>query len=224
MKKVLASFLVLCLFCGCGKEPAPGGESGTVEPIKDRPAYFRNYFAFSMMDGFYLWKYEVKEGLDNWSVTDNPIQKVYSLRYKDPETNAEVDHWTMLTDDYASLNGQVSGYSTSTYGYDFYLLYYDASRTRVVAMVTFVYAGSPAEKAGLRRGDVILKVNGKVIPSEENAMSRIVTEDMLLSKTCTLSLDRDHDLTMSSTSMYEDPVLPFQPVQKLFLSVFLPVL
>ena len=48
---------------------------------------------------------------------------------------------------------------TVTYGFDFALYGYDDET--VCAVVTYTYADSPARKAGLQRGDVILSVGGE---------------------------------------------------------------
>ena len=66
----------------------------------------------------------------------------------------------------------VSGESTGTFGYDFLLTYLDEGHTQVAAVVTLTCADGPAARAGLKRGDPIVKVNGKAmtpdIPAEDN--------------------------------------------------------
>ncbi len=80
------------------------------------------------------------------------------------------------TDYYGSkyIYSYIERYSSSTraydfdpiYGFDFqfdYADYYDPTSMDLLAKVLYVLPGSPAEKAGLRRGDEIVKVNGTKI-------------------------------------------------------------
>jgi C-terminal processing protease CtpA/Prc len=89
---------------------------------------------------------------------------VAEIRYKDKKGN-DIDRWTMVTDDFSSLTGGVSGH-TRTLGMDFQLYYADKAHTRICAVVTYVYAGSPAAEKGMGRGDVVLTVDGREMTPE----------------------------------------------------------
>lgn len=166
--------------------------------------YYANFFAYNVINDVYLWKTEVASSLKNWLVSEDPIKKVNSLRYK--EGDAYVDKWTMLTDDYDSFMGTMDGVVTTTYGYDFKLYYKDNTYTTLVAVITFTYPGSPAEKAGLHRGDVIFTVDGKDITVDNYA-------DLLFysSKGEFAILNDKGDgldnISMTAVNMYENPVL-----------------
>ena len=65
----------------------------------------------------------------------------------------------------------VSG-KVATYGIEYKCYYTDYSRTYVAARVQFVVKGSPADRAGIRRGDWICLVDGKPIGSNNTSVLR----------------------------------------------------
>ena len=158
-----------------------------------------NQFLFDALSVYYLWIDDpsVTSKMNTWSETDEPIAKVQSVKYS-------ADKWTMCTDDYDSFNSSVAGVET-TYGYDITLYWADSQHTAVCGIVTFVYADSPAEKAGLKRGDVIMTVNGKTLTADTYV--DIVNNEMFNSSSCKLGLYDGRNLDLTSIKMYEDPVL-----------------
>jgi serine protease Do len=58
------------------------------------------------------------------------------------------------------------------------------------ALVTGVIAGSPAEKAGIKRGDVILKINGQVIKDNRELARKIAALD--IGQTATFTIWREN--------------------------------
>lgn len=167
-----------------------------------------NTFAYNVMNTYYLWNEEISAGLASWKMLTDPVKKVKEVRYKDRSGN-DIDRWTVLTDDIDSMISSTGGVST-TYGMDFKLYYYDETKKDVCMVVTLVYPDSPAEKAGLKRGDVILKIGGKQL-TEAN-YSSLLYDGYLYAKSCTLSDIRGREFSMTAVEMYEDPVL----VRKVF--------
>lgn len=158
-----------------------------------------NQFLFDALSVYYLWIDDpsVSTKMNMWNETDEPIAKVKSVKYS-------ADRWTMCTADYDSFTSSTSGVET-TYGYDVTLYWADANHTAVCGIVTFVYADSPAEKAGLKRGDVVMKVNGKTLGAETYV--DIVNNEMFNSSSCKLDLYDGRSLDLTSIKMYEDPIL-----------------
>lgn len=218
LKKLAWMLLAVCLpwcFSACSDDDTPKREmeivkpdKGGKEPYQDVRAY-ANFFSYNVMSDIYLWSQDIEKAFESWEVLANPIEKVAEVRYKN-ELGEEVDKWTMLTDDYASMQGSTEGVSTGTYGcnYKFYLK--EENSDAVVAFVTFTYPDSPAEEAGLKRGDVILELNGKELDHSNYT-------DLYYSSSITVGIGTyegegvyssvNKIISMDAKAMYEDPVL-----------------
>ena len=136
-------------------------EDEKVQAYQDEKAY-ANFFAYNAISDVYLWNQDITAALKSWTILGNPVETVKNARYK--ENGKEVDKWTLMTNSYSSLVGGSDGVSTGTYGWGLQGINYVNYNT-ICAYVTYTYPGSPAEKAGLKRGDMILQINGKNITS-----------------------------------------------------------
>ena len=226
MKRFFYIILAMALaFSSCEKQPVnqdpgngnnttPSGPTTPQEPEKNWTYYYVNNFAYDLMDTYYLWKKEIKAQMMAWTDQEEPIKKVASIRYKDNSGN-DIDKWTQVTDDYKSFMGDVTGVTT-TYGYDFYDFAQDKENTnRVLATVRYVYPNSPASEAGLKRGDVIVKVNGKDIPIIWQGTSGsldvdFIYDQMVYSSNCTLTLKDGSKVSMTAREMVENPVIMYR--------------
>ena len=188
------------LFSGCGKQ-LPDEYQQLDNETKTLRKYV-NTFAWNIMDSYYLWRDEIAADLDKWQNWEEPIQKVKDIRYKDAR-GKDIDRWTMLTDDFEAVQGGVSGH-TRTFGMDFLLYYADEAQDRIVAVVTYTYADSPAEKAGLRRGDVVLTVDGSEMTKKN--YQQLVRDGLLGGGTTRLGLLDGKSVTLTAVDMYENPI------------------
>ena len=168
-----------------------------------------NYFAANCMSLYYLWNDKVSGLLESWlnsAIKTNPIEKVRAIRYK--QGGKEYDRWTEVTDDFDGFTSSVEGVST-TYGCDITLKMLD--QTNVCAIITVVYADSPAAKAGLKRGDVIVQING--LPMTLSDYYTLVTDSFLYSPSCSVTLldpvtgKAGKKVSMTAVKMYENPVV-----------------
>ena len=197
----ILGFLVLSMLGGgCGKQ-VPDEYSRLDDETKLQRKYV-NTFAWNVMDEYYLWRDEIAPAMERWQNWEEPIRKVADIRYKDA-AGRNIDRWTLLTDDFASLIGGVSGH-TRTFGMDFQLYYYDSSHKRVCAVVTYTYDASPAAGAGLKRGDVILTVDGRDMTPDN--YQGIVQERLFGGGTVKLGLSDGRSATLTAVDMYENPV------------------
>lgn len=197
----LASLLLVGYVSCKSKDPEIPEQDEKEKQKEEQLTTYRyiNQFLYDALSVYYLWIDEptVISKMETWAQTDEPISKVQSIKYS-------ADRWTMCTDDYKSFTSSVAGVET-TYGYDITLYWADAQHTAVCGIVTFVYADSPAEKAGLKRGDVVMKVNGKSLTADTYV--NIVNNEMFNSSSCKLDLYDGRNLSLTSIKMYEDPVL-----------------
>ena len=197
---IIALLALSMLGSGCRKQVPD--EYGQLDNETKLQRKYVNTFAWNVMDTYYLWRDEIAPALKKWQTWEEPIQKVADIRYKDA-AGKDIDRWTMLTDDFASLVGGVSGH-TRTVGMDFVLYYADQARTRIVAVVTYTYGDSPAARAGLRRGDAILTVDGLEMKSDN--YQKVVRERLLGGGTVKLGLSDGRSVTVTAEDMYENPV------------------
>lgn len=197
---ILGLLVLSMLVGGCGKQ-MPDEYRQLDNETKLQRKYV-NTFAWNVMDEYYLWRDEIAPALERWENWEEPIQKVADIRYKDA-AGKDIDRWTMLTDDFASLIGGVSGH-TRTFGMDFQLYYVDNSHQRVCAVVTYTYDASPAAAAGLKRGDTILTVDG--LEMTRGNYQEIVRDHLFGGGTVKLGLSDGRSATITAVDMYENPV------------------
>ena len=211
MKKIyfLSLFLcVLCIMSGCSKDDDNGGGQGSGDGrVTTDEIYYANQFAYDVLDTYYLWKDEIAAEMQKLdpNVNEDPIGTVKDIRFK--ENNKEVDKWTMMTDDMESLINNMDGVAT-TYGYNLMLGKFSNSENYFF-IVAFVYEGSPAYKVGIKRGDIIMQLNGKEITKDNY-------QEALYSSNITLGMGEQKDgyiglsgqtLTLDAVTMYENPIL-----------------
>ena len=197
---IIALLAVSMLGVGCRKQ-VPDEYSQLDKETRQQRKYV-NTFAWNVMDAYYLWRDEIAPALEKWQTWEEPIQKVHDIRYKDA-AGKDIDHWTMLTDDYASLTGGVSGH-TRTLGMDFQLYYVDQTHSRICAVVTYTYKASPAAQAELKRGDVIVTLDGLEMTPDN--YQEIVRDRLLGGGTVKLGLSDGRSVPVTAVDMYEDPV------------------
>ena len=220
----LIPILSLGLLAACN-DPLHNGEDE--ESVERKNTYlYVNTFARNTINLYYLWSDEVSDAIDAWKDTEEPVAKVADIRYHSGtgSKRVDIDRWTKLYDDFSAFLGSVSGYH-KTYGLDFTLYPADKSYKTACAVVNYTYADSPARKAGLRRGDIITKVNGKEMPlvTDSDGTVRlssqaysIVQDELMGGDKVKLDVKRLDDkkenysslaFTLESVDMYEDPVL-----------------
>ncbi|MDZ7936397.1 MAG: PDZ domain-containing protein [Emticicia sp.] len=165
MKTKLNKFLLVFLVVGafsCKKD--------TVEPTTDivstSPNAAANSWVYDQMKEWYLWsdKMPAKNRTDLSLVTgkdgeaDVKSHYFYSLLNDFPNT----DRFSWIRENIVDLTASLSGVSTS-FGFSRSAVYLDNTQTNVVFFISNVILGSPAEKAGLKRGDIVLTINGTQI-------------------------------------------------------------
>jgi C-terminal processing protease CtpA/Prc len=103
------------------------------------------------MNEAYYWTEEIDPSLYPTDETD-PEEYFYSLLYSD-------DRFSWIVDDYQALINSFAGIE-KTNGISPYFIRLRNS-DEVIALVQFVVEGSPADSAGIVRGDIITDVNGE---------------------------------------------------------------
>ncbi|MDR1335958.1 MAG: hypothetical protein LBK22_03905 [Tannerella sp.] len=174
-------------------------ETGTGEPISIR-AWNVNRFIAEYMEELYLWTSSV-----NWRTVkpfdeSDPFEFFGKLVYS-------ADKWSMLTDDIQGLSNEFEGVST-TFGH---ILIFGrfANSDNLFAIVLYVYPGTPAERAGVKRGDIFLSVNGNGITEENyrdlyDAPSLTVERGIVTGEGITFD---GRTFSMTAETLYENPIV-----------------
>lgn len=147
MKKLLSYFLGgMCIFCITSACHDDDDDNGTQIPEETLAT---NKWIHDDMSDIYFWNTQLPQ-LDYRKESDSE-EYFYKLIYKD-------DPWSWITDDYASLAADYDGVPV-TMGYDPAFYMFSNVDDQVFIVVNYVYPESPAALAGLKRGDIILKIN-----------------------------------------------------------------
>ncbi len=119
------------------------------------------------------WVYEVMKDAYFWSASmpaqntldgkANPTDFFEKLVYQ----RATVDRFSSITDDIASLQKVFNGVS-KIFGIQYQIGAIEDT-SNVALYLSYVVHGSPAEAAGLKRGDIIVKVNGQPLTNANYA-------------------------------------------------------
>jgi carboxyl-terminal processing protease len=109
---------------------------------------------YDWMKDVYFWNETFPASINVQEKTD-PEAFFYELVYD------EEDKWSYITDDWKSLEAELSGTPLSM-GYSPAFGMFSGT-DRVFIIVEYVYPASPAQAAGLNRGDIILTINGEYL-------------------------------------------------------------
>lgn len=124
----------------------------------DTDASIVSQFVYDGMSTYYLWADEVKKKKPT-AADHDPEKYFYSIL-----NSTDTQHsWSWITDDINSLLSSFEGESTDAFGFQPLALYLDESETTVIGFIRYVYPGTPAEDAGLKRGEVIIRINDQII-------------------------------------------------------------
>jgi len=202
MKKLLSFFLggifILCVVNACHDDDDDNGTQIPAETIAT------NKWIHDDMNDIYFWNTQLPQ-VDYKKESDSE-EYFYKLIYKD-------DPWSWITDDYASLAADYDGVPV-TMGYDPTFYYYDETSNRVIIVVNYVYPGSPAAQAGLKRGDIILKIDGQVFNDENyyevysgSSYSVLIGKAKLNSDKTVSVIDTQVTLSMTARVTTTDPAV-----------------
>ena len=145
---LLATLFSLLISCERKNDPDP--DNGNVPDISEQTKYINNWI-FDGMHEVYLWEEHIPAGLD-------PEKAPNSKKFFDGFLY-DIDRFSWIHDDYDALMGQYYGVQESI-GYSLAFGRIGGTDT-LFAMVEYIYRDSPADSAGLKRGDIILEIDDR---------------------------------------------------------------
>lgn len=142
----LRSTTVVALFAfitSCDEDDAPSS------PVVNENNKHVNDWISENMDFWYLWSNELPASPNK---NLNPDAFFQSLLSDD-------DRFSWIQENYQELLNSLKGISKEA-GFEF-VLYQEDGSSNVLAQILYIKPGSPADNAGLKRGDAITQVNGQ---------------------------------------------------------------
>jgi carboxyl-terminal processing protease len=129
-----------------------------------------NKFVYDYMNLGYFWNTEMPK--IDYRLESDSKQYFYKL-LKNPD-----DKWSFITEDIEALRAYFQGIVKSK-GYSIQPYYFKEGSNQVVVFVEYVYRNSPAEAAGIKRGDMLYKINGQVI-NDQNYQQLLSLDNMTI--------------------------------------------
>lgn len=171
MKKIFLTSLcaIAIALSGCNKEQedlvpeVPRETTKLKNPI--------NNFVWKAMNSWYNWQSEVNNLADTKSKDKNAYNK-YLNEYSSPSKlfesllykKGEIDLYSWFIEDYVKQQQQFQGI-TESFGMRISLVKVDETN-KVVMYISYVSPKSPADLAGIKRGDLVNAINDQVITTE----------------------------------------------------------
>ena len=183
-------------------------------PVVIKDADEINKFIWTAMHDCYLWQSNVTN-LTNTQFSKSDSLNAFLNKYTDHEKlfndllyqHDVIDKWSWIVDDYTTLENELQGI-TKTAGYDFRLGEFSGTTT-LFGFIRYVIKGSPADLAGIKRGDIFVKVNDQEI-TEANYMSILFNKDSYKLSFATLANNtitpNGKSIAVSAVEVHENPI------------------
>lgn len=200
---LIGVWLVAVLTIGCKKD------DGISVPLNSEV----NEFVWQGLRTYYLWKSDVPDlGDDRFGSFDELHE--FLNQFSTPEFlfdhfKHSRDRFSIIVSDYVLLENSLQGVSRS-FGFEFELLVVK-NTSNVFGYVEYILPDSPAELAGLKRGDVFHAVNGVELSEDNFAELLYSTESITMSLGDFISItegvvSNGQRISMSKVDLSENPV------------------
>lgn len=145
-----------------------------------------NTWIHENMTAYYLWT-DKMPAIAKTNTSSNPMDYFYSILYDYKTT----DRFSWIDSSSANLINQLNGINT-VLGIRVSAFYADDAKVNVALVIAYVLKGSPAEKVGLKRGDIILSVDDQTVTTSNY-------NSVLQNQTLRLGLGTYNNKVFSST-------------------------
>lgn len=186
----------------------PGSSTTGGESNIDLTTQLVDLFAAGTLENYYLWiddpgRFDLIEAVFNPDTCAHPVAALSRVLSKE-------DRWTSLIENMTERNESISGTEVST-GMDMLPYLFEQNSNRVIFVVTYVHPGSPADIAGIKRGDVINKVDGKyyTVSNYKRFYDKSTTMKLTIGKYNADGsfVEEDKVVTLTPIKTYLEPVI-----------------
>lgn len=168
-------------------------------------------FIYDGMSTYYLWNEEMLDKEPTANDTD-PEKYFKSVLYQTDTENG----WSWITDDVDALLASFEGEETRSFGYSLTFVALNDEYTQFLALVRYVYPNTPAANAGIKRLDLIGKVDGEPITGsvDENGLLTLDNDKLNGDQTAVFTIYKltedgiieDKDVQITPAPISTDPV------------------
>ncbi|WP_420578075.1 S41 family peptidase [Ekhidna sp.] len=198
-------FMILALAVGCKNDDGINVELQNEVNDFIWFAMYEYYYWVDDVDDLSIEKYPTYDALHTFlNGYNNPINLFDDLLY----SPGEVDRFSWIVDDYEELEASFQGISKS-FGFEFGLIAISGGND-IFGYVKYVVPASPADNAGIIRGDLFTKVDGVQLTrdnyqallfgSESYSLTLATIQDNTIS-------DTDQEVSMNAVELSENPIL-----------------
>ena len=204
MKKILFILCISAFFFACKKETEVSKVTTTNPPTTTTdPNIAANKWIHEVMSYYYLWN-DKMPSLTSTNTSAKPTDYFYTLLHDYKKT----DRFSWIDESVTNLQNQLNGVST-VLGVKNNAFYTDNTNTSIAFVLAYVLKGSPAEKAGLKRGDIILKVDDQTITNANynNILSNQTLKLSLGNFTNGAFVSNGKSVTVTKVELQTNPIL-----------------
>ncbi len=196
------------IFTGCKKDKVQA------PPVVIPDASVVNKFIWNGMHDYYLWSSQIPN-LSEPKFGEKDTLNLLLNRFTDPQVlftsllyqYNTIDKWSFMVDNSQTITDWISG-TSKTAGYDYMLARIDQAGN-LIGFIRYVYKNSPAEKAGLKRGNLFLKVNDQSLTISNYQTLLAITDTYKLgfaNITNGTIAANNLSATLTPIEMQEDPI------------------
>lgn len=220
MKKKIYLPLIVSLTLaatGCSRDTIDSNNSATTpDPIND--------FVWKAMNSWYYWQPNVSNLADN--LADNKAAYTALINGKTPDNlfyksllynygSPSGDRFSWIENNNEIVDPSKSAEIKKLSGIDFTIYQKDGGNVNKVALINYVVPNSPAAAAGLKRGDVITRVNGAPLTSNnytqlfDNSYTITIAATVQDTQAALVTTD-GKAVTITQANVDENPIAHYQ--------------
>jgi C-terminal processing protease CtpA/Prc len=214
-KYIVKILIVVLVFTACSKDPdSDSKEATTPDEI--------NNFVWKAMNSWYYWQSNVPDLSDskitsttaynNFINGKTPDALFYSLLYQ----RGTIDRFSWIENSNEIVQASKIAEVEKKGGFSYAIYPKDASNTNMVALINYIVPGSPAALAGLKRGDVITKINGSQLTSsnygqlENTQITITLAASVQFTSSSLVTTDKAGTVTVTKSDIDENPIAYYE--------------